>query len=258
MPTVRRSIPTNYLSNAIKSWRLATNHSSILRTLVIFNMDPIHPHYNLESQFLQDLFINSPSSRSKLPSWLRLYQRQTPLRSPRKLTLQDSAARVAWRSKEALDYAEVLQRCASLASSDMQYIIIVQDDILFRPSIRNVIHWSHQHIRPQVDKHDPQRHRLRRVCGASLFDLPPNNPNRLPDAHVLQTSNMVARVWPINYVTALHKYILHNFDEAPVDWLADRKCSGQKRSVLVMEPQPVRHRGAVSSFAENNRFDSLT
>lgn len=252
MPSVtrmRNGSHVEYVSNAVKSWRLATKESEDLRDLTVFDMDKApraHP------EWLKQVFSSEVKT---LPNWLKHEKREGKVRTPRKLTLGDSRERVEWRSKEAMDYAEVLNRCASSAPADVEYVIIVQDDVLFGLQMRNVLQWCDEHMKSKLVTNEKGTTRMVRVCGASLFDLAKDEAE---DGHKLRSSNMVARVWKRESVESMVKYLRYNFDEAPVDWLADRRCRSQRGQTFVMEPNPVRHRGAVSSFMQNEREGTLT
>lgn len=254
MPTVtRRSGRVEYVSNAVKSWRLATNRSLDLRRLAVFDMDV--PVSSASPAWLSAVF-GEGVKRGETPSWLTLLKRESnELEAPRKLTYGDSEERVRWRSKEALDYTEVLRRCAELTEGE--YVIVVQDDVLFTKRVTEVVHWCERHMVDEIVTDEKTgRRRMKRVCSVSLFDLPGAKSG--VDGHEIDASNMVARVWKVERVPAMEKYFQTNFDEAPVDWLADRICKSQRRKTLVMDPNPVRHRGKVSSFDRNNREGLLT
>lgn len=263
MPSVtRQNGGAEYVSNAVKSWRLATNTSVQLRRLVVFDMDVNADEQSPESRptpkWIHSVFSDPRVGDGlPLPSWLLLKKRSSnEVRKPRQFTYGDSEARVLWRSKEALDYAEVLLRCSQLTSG--KYVIIAQDDVLFRTSMKKVVDWCEKHmVDSYIEAGETGRRKIQRICGASLFDLA-SAANENVDGHLLDSSNMVARVWEVERVEGLHRYFAAMFDEAPVDWLADQKCKGQRRGTVVMEPNPVRHRGAVSSFAENKRMGTLT
>lgn len=254
MPTVtRRSGRIEYVSNAVKSWRLATNGSTTLRRIAVFDMDV--PMSSGTPAWLDAVFGESIKGK-ETPSWLTLLKRESKdVGAPRKHLHGDSEERVRWRSKEALDYAEVLRRCAELSKGP--YVIVVQDDILFTERVNEVVDWCERNmVDEMVTDEKTGRRRMMRVCSVSLFDLPGAKSGI--DGHVLDASNMVARVWKVDRVSTMEKYFRTNFDEAPVDWLADRICKSQRRKTLVMDPNPVRHRGKVSSFDQNNREGLLT
>lgn len=175
------------------------------------------------------------------------------MRAPQKQTLGDTLERVQWRSKEVLDYAQVLRRCAHMATGE--YILIAQDDVLFTPEINNVLDWANRVLVDGVREVDGRR-KMVRVCCGSLFDLPGTRTGE--DGHVLDSSNMVARLWRVDAVERVVQYLEERYDEAPVDWLVDWMCKGRRRVTLVMEPNPVKHRGKVSSFAGNQRDGMLT
>ncbi|CAN8065780.1 unnamed protein product [Agarophyton chilense] len=249
MPSVTRikgGIPVEYVSNAVKSWRLATNQSLDVRQLTVFDMD-LQPA--ARPSWLDNVF---DTALTDLPSWLKLSKRERPPIPHRKVTLGDDERRVEWRSKEALDYADVLLRC--MEENDVEYIIVVQDDVLFREQMKNVIQWCDKHLKESFVTNAQGRPKQIRMCSASLFDLSGGE----ADAHELRSSNMVARVWRRDFVQSMARYLTTNFDEAPVDWLADRRCRTQKRKTIVMEPNPVRHRGRISSFPSNLREKTIT
>lgn len=262
MPTVHRR-GVEYVSNAVKSWRVATKSAPALHRLVVFDMrDPRstrppfwHPHARWQHRVLSAPFPSSLRRDPPSPSWLSVLRRDAPLRMPRKLTLGDSAARVAWRAKEAQDYAHVLERCAALATGE--FFLVVQDDVLFTRGISASREWAAVHLR-EVPPHSGGG--VRRACSGSLFDLAQatSTGTRPLDGHALQASNLVARVWRKSDVPRVARYLAENFDEAPVDWLVDRLCKRRRWLTPVMEPNPVRHRGSVSSFAENKRQGTLT
>lgn len=254
MPTVRR-IGVEYVSNAVKSWRLATNGSIALRHLAVFDMDESassshRPHW------LHRVFVNETGADADgLPSWLSVHAREGAVRAPLRHTLGDSDARVAWRAKEAQDYAQVLRRCGALASG--AYLLVVQDDVLFTAGMADVAGWAERTLVVRESTDMRGRRQTQRVCGGALFDLASGNVTK-EDGHLLQSSNMVARLWRLDFLHRLAQFVDANFDDAPVDWLTDRLCKNSRRATRVMQPNPVRHRGAVSSFADNHRKDTLT
>lgn len=239
IPTVTRAEGSiEYISNTVKSFRLATNNTS-LHKLLVFDMD--HPPSE-NPIWLNSVFPDWKPTHN-LPSWLEVIHRESPVVPPQKATLGDSWGRVVWRSKEARDYAEVLRRCA--AQAEGRFIMLVQDDVLFHPEIAQVPQWAEKWFRDDVVV-SAGRTKVRRVCSASLFDAFGG-----VDGAELSASNMVARVWEVARVEAAVKYLERNFEEMPVDWLVDRLCKSQRRRTLVMWPNPVRHRGKVSSFEGN-------
>lgn len=259
MPTVTRGDGSvEYVSNAVKSWRLATNGSTDLRRLVVFDMDirTGSGHRSPLPSWIHSVFSKAAGwDGVSLPSWLSIsYREEGELSAPRKLTLGDSEERVRWRSKEALDYAQVLRRCTQAASG--RFVIVVQDDVLFSQRIKEVVAWCEAHMEESVFVNEQGRMRMIRYCSASLFDLPDSSEKQ--DGQELSSSNMVARVWEVERARAFVKYITSNYDEAPVDWLADRMCKSQRRKTVVMHPNAVRHRGVVSSFEKNQREGTLT
>jgi hypothetical protein len=180
--------------------------------------------------------------------WLRLERRGSDdVPAPVRQTHGDGPERVAWRSKEALDYAEVLERCASLARG--RYVAVVQDDVLFAAGFRRVSAWLDE---LEDAAGEPW-------CSASLFDMS-GGPGG--GAAVLRSSNMVARVWDVGdggrAVGRLAAYLRARFDASPVDWLADAWCKRRRRRSWAAAPSLVRHRGRVSSFADNAREGTLT
>lgn len=249
MPTVSRR-GAEYVSNAVKSWRLATNASTTMRRLIVFEMD--YPISKRMPSWRGRVFRkNVKPGTMASPSWLAVMQRQGTPPETQKLTLGDSVARVQWRSKEAADYGEVLTRCAAEAKG--RYVMIVQDDVLFTSAIDSVVSWFDRQIVRLSSI--PNGTRRKRMCSVSLFDLSEKD---AVDGHEIRSSNMVARVWETERAHRVARFLQSNFDEAPVDWLADRMCRGGRRVTLVMEPNVVRHRGAVSSFSENLREATLT
>lgn len=156
-----------------------------------------------------------------------------------------------WRSKEALDYALVLETCSEKASAlRHEVMLVVQDDVVFTPAFGNVLEWAKPAF-AEVETIKRGKRRVIRVCSASLFDFGPGK-----DKSKLKSSNLVARVWKLAHVTKLVEHIKQRYDQMPVDWLVDKWC-GTKISV-VMHPNAVRHRGKVGSFQGNNRESLLT
>lgn len=253
MPTITRK-GAEYVSNAVKSWRIATNGSTVMRRLVVFDMD-VHssgePQGNQRPTWLDRVF----DKKDDIPTWLMLANRESTPQQARKHTLGDSEARVAWRSKEAQDYAEVLRRCADMTTG--RYVLILQDDVLFTSAFHNAVQWADTTLRQREYKDEQGRTRIQRICSGSLFDMAPEDIKQ-KDGHVLESSNMVARIWPLDIVPRIFNYIATNFDEKPVDWLVDEMCRRSRRVTLVMEPNVVRHRGAISSFSGNKRESMLT
>lgn len=237
IPTVTRADGSvEYVSNAVKSWYLA--HNGAPPNLVIYDMDRVPSR----RKWLQSI--------GEYPSWLKVQHLNAATGTPRKQTYNDSVQRVAWRSKEAQDYAAVLRACAKLTESsgddddDDGHILIVQDDVLFHERIRYAAKWALKAMAPGAGK--------KRVCSTALFDLG-HGVDKMP----LTSSNLVARYWRARDAAEFANYIESNFDEAPVDWLADRWC--RRRGIVpVLRPSPLRHRGKVSSFVGNKRDNLLT
>lgn len=266
MPTVSRE-GVEYISNAVKSWRIATNGSHTIRRLIIFEMDNSKSNKNSSSSFpdwLGRVFFDNVGIK-RLPSWLEIHQRQGEAREARKQTLGDSKSRVNWRSKEAQDYAQVLKRCTEMVATSAKYVLIVQDDVLFTSGIQNAVHWADEVLK-EKEYFDERRGKntMQRICSGSLFDITPHQGDDLhnsplsKDGHVQHKSNMVAKIWQLSFAARVVQYIERNYDEKPVDWLVDDMCRHGRRATLVMEPNTVRHRGAVSSFPANQRHGLLT
>lgn len=232
MPSVRRkSGEVEYVSNAVKSWGLATEGGTKVGRLVVFDMD-----------------VEGDSVEKNLGgmqgAWWEVRKRERYVKSPRMRTHGDSVERVQWRSKEALDYAEVLERCVEEASaSGVEYVLIVQDDVLFRPEFIGV--------GGQVGKIDEQKDG--KTCAVSLFDI-----GSVKDGQKQNTSNMVAKVIKLKRARGMARYIRSKYDQSPVDWLADEYCRNWGLQTLVIVPNVVRHRGKVSSFSGNEREGLLT
>lgn len=245
MPSVTRA-NAEYVSNSVKSFRLATRNSTSLRRVVVYSMDdpPSEPAW-LGSVFEGWLVTN------ELPSWLEVLPREGVVKQPRGTTLGDSWERVVWRSKEALDYAQVLERCAD--ATQAAWVIVVQDDVLFGSSINDAATWAERSIVDEVKVVNGRR--VARVCSGSLFDIGDAGSR---DGDALRSSNMVARVWRRHDVDGWVKHFREMYDAAPVDWLADSRCQRRRGWVPVMWPNAVRHRGRVSSFAQNHREGLLT
>jgi N-Acetylglucosaminyltransferase-IV (GnT-IV) conserved region len=266
MPTVVRRDGIEYVSNAVKSWREKTKDGLApgLGRLIVFDMNDDHDTGTAHQAAWLARTFNSDASQAAAMTdgWLVLMSGRTDSsfkRFPRKLTHGDSAERVRWRSKEVLDYAFVLQRCAAMATG--QYIAVVQDDVLFTGVIAGVVGWLNEHMAAAPSTSTGA------WCSASLFDI--GNRGRAARhgsgstrVHELDTSNMVARVFAADRggkdIGRLARYLRRRFDDSPVDWLADEHCRAQGRKTYVMRPNPIRHRGAVSSFALNQRVGLLT
>lgn len=246
MPSVTRSNGSvEYVSNAVKSWYLA--HSRAPPPLIVFDMD---------AKPGGRAWRNAVGAISG--SWLTTLHLEVPFRTPRKRTLTDSVQRVRWRSKEARDYAAVLRECAwraveQGAESDA-LVLIVQDDVLFRPDAARARTWADGAMRLGARSRKSRTGQVlpQRVCSASLFDMGGVGND------VLVSSNLVARYWRVGEAKAAAEYFERHFDDAPIDWLADDWCKKKHAVVAVMRPNPLRHRGRVSSFAENKRDNLLT
>lgn len=146
-----------------------------------------------------------------------------------------------WRSKEALDYAEVLGRCAAETHGD--FVAVVQDDVLFRRSWEGVEGWIRE-----------LEGATGGWCSASLF----NDEDGVEGVRVLRGSNLVGRVWKVRDVHDVSMFIRKRFDKSPVDWLVDDWCRRKKLKSWARGRSFLRHRGRVSSFKENAREGTLT
>jgi N-Acetylglucosaminyltransferase-IV (GnT-IV) conserved region len=255
MPTVVRRDDVEYVSNAVKSWRAITvdGRSPGLRRLIVFDMNSNdESSIAHQSSWLNRTFASDAAFKYALADgWLVLEHGGRVMREPRMLTHGDSVERVRWRAKEALDYALVLQRCSRLAKG--RYVAIVQDDVLFTRGITEAVSWLDEHMAGAEDA----------WFSASLFDVGDHQPKAGElRARKLNSSNMVARVYDSidgqRNLRRFVRYLRARFDESPVDWLADQYCAAHRRKSYVMLPNPVRHRGAISSFADNKRTGLLT
>ncbi len=248
MPTVTRSDgEVEYVSNAAKSWYLA--HNGVPPPLYVYDMDADTQPTRWRSRV-----------GASQTTWLKQLRLDLPSVTPQRYTLNDSVTRVKWRSKEALDYSGVLRDCARIArlsptTTDDTVILVVQDDVLFRREITTSREWAANALadsgRSRVNR--AGREVPVRTCSASLFDLGDgvgDEPQGI--------SNLVARYWRVGEADAFADYIERHFEDAPVDWLADRWCRRRRATVPVLRPNPVRHRGRVSSFIENKREELLT
>lgn len=247
MPTVARAGGAEYVSNAVKSWALAAPRAA--PRLAVFEMDAdAAVRAAHRSAWMSKVGVAPPG--------LVVRERGSEeVVEPVRRTHGDDEARVRWRSKEALDYAEVLERCAEMAEG--RYVAVVQDDVLFTAGFRGVVDWLDV-LHGIVGE---------RWCSASLFDLP-TQPWQWRwfgadmRARELQSSNMVARVWDLSddrkAISGFVAYVRRQFDSSPVDWLAGSWCKKKRRRTWTSLPNLVRHRGMVSSFEENSRKDTLT
>lgn len=249
MPTVTRGNGSvEYVSNAAKSWWLA--HAGNPPPLRVYEMDA-GPEGPTAPSWLSSVGSRGPPETG----WLRTRRLTAQARSPRRLTHGDSAERVAWRSKEAQDYASVLRHCvAAAALAGDSEVLVVQDDVLFTPAFPKATEWARGVLvdgaRTRVNAQGVRR--PERVCSASLFDITGKGTEKLT------SSNLVARVWRIEEALRVADYVENRFDHAPVDWLTDHWCRKHHGIVAVLRPNPVRHRGQVSSFSGNEREGTLT
>lgn len=272
VPTVARPNNIEYASNTVKSWRVATMNNSYMGRMIVFEMDVDERSRDTHQKlWLSRVFNADPFSSNS--SWLEVRHRRSDfIRAPRKRTHGDSVERVSWRSKEALDYAEVLERCASLTDGD--YIAIFQDDVLFAPHVDKLLdQLDAVMLTPSTAAAENQLRSSHAGndgiwCGASLFDVneQENEVAKSSSSSFYffpqRSSNMVARVYSLRdggkFVSRLVKFIRRRFDESPVDWLVDQFCAHQGYTTYVLRPLAVRHRGAVSSLKGNKREGLLT
>lgn len=262
MPTVTRANGSvEYVSNAVKSWYLVHKRSGKRRIppLVVYDMNSINSNNNNWASKIGD-----PSTMENEP-WFSIVRLNLTHVNPTRHTLGDNPQRVRWRTKEARDYAGVLRDCARRATNmyssaaSENYVLMVQDDVLFRRDAAS------SHLWAQRIMNDSQRTRVtysgktvhQKVCSASLWENASHNSDG-EEEEEMKGSNLVARYWRIDDVENIAAYIERHFDDAPVDWLADRWCRKRRGVVPCKRPNPVRHRGKVSSFAENKRDDLLS
>lgn len=261
VPTVSRPRDVEYVSRTVKSWFIAARTATFLRRIHVFDMNvdqtsrDEHRRRWLTRVFEDAAEAGLLDDQTRTPPWLVLEERSTDtIAEPVRQTHGDAPDRIAWRSKEVLDYAEVLERCADAAAGE--FFMIVQDDILFTNQVQHVLQWSSDLFRSADDSDggsSRKQNKHRKWCGASLFDFGSHDGVDIP---AQRNSNMVARVYRKAAVRERRQvlaYLRANFDVSPVDWLFDEFCRRRGRRVAVMFPYPVRHRGEVSSFVANTR-----
>lgn len=242
MPTVARANGSvEYVSNAAKSWWLA--HAGDPPPLRVFEMDagPDGP--------------TAPEHGPPDTGWLRTRRLAGAWLVPRQQLPGVSAERIAWRSKQTQDYASVLRSCAAAATdAGAGEVLILEDDVLFRPAFASAGEWARRMLadgaRTHIDKEGVRRNV--RVCSVSLFDLSGRGMQRL------RSRDNVARVWRVGDALSVADYVENHYTHAPVDWLTDDWCRKRRAIAAVLRPNPVRHRGLVSSFRPNARNQTLT
>mmetsp|Transcript_28015 Transcript_28015/g.110137 ORF Transcript_28015/g.110137 Transcript_28015/m.110137 type:complete len:109 (-) Transcript_28015:2112-2438(-) len=107
MPTVSRPKGASYVDAAARTFREVTRNSPYIRRLVIFVMD-LEPQKNAVVQRLKR------ASKAHHHSWLTVLDgERRNAQEPARREHGDPPDRIMWRSKEALDYAETLERYLS-------------------------------------------------------------------------------------------------------------------------------------------------
>eukprot|EP00186_Timspurckia_oligopyrenoides_P001061 CAMPEP_0182442020 /NCGR_PEP_ID=MMETSP1172-20130603/1000_1 /TAXON_ID=708627 /ORGANISM="Timspurckia oligopyrenoides, Strain CCMP3278" /LENGTH=217 /DNA_ID=CAMNT_0024636687 /DNA_START=369 /DNA_END=1022 /DNA_ORIENTATION=+ len=207
-------------------------------------MHPAHErlNYPVPQRLFQEFHSNQSSQYKNKQHTLSVRFRSGIRAEPRVQTHGDSLDRVKWRSYEAQDYAQVLQRCVIdnyQKYGEFQYVLIIQDDVEFTSEMENVYAWI---LNASKDK------AMKRFCSLSLYDE-----DQEEDKGMLRASNMVARVWRVSSAMKFSGYVDAYFDRSPVDWLANDFCrwSGNRKT-FVMVPNPVRHLGIISTFEGKN------
>ncbi|KAA8494079.1 hypothetical protein FVE85_4054 [Porphyridium purpureum] len=228
IPTVARPGGVEYLSSTLDSLAyqldLAGNKPAWLDGVTVYNM-----HVPAEEHVTPQRYFESKRSRR---AWLRVRIRNEPVREHRVMTHGDGIRRVVWRSKEAQDYELTLQMCMA-ENPHVTYFAVVQDDVEFNEGIRDLASWvAQRYSRPAA------------VCSLSLYDedsaTPPNGE--------LRADNMVARVWERSRAADFANYIYERYDVDPVDWLARSFCKRKRKPTRVMVPNPLSHRGEISTL----------
>mmetsp|Transcript_6891 Transcript_6891/g.20970 ORF Transcript_6891/g.20970 Transcript_6891/m.20970 type:complete len:289 (-) Transcript_6891:872-1738(-) len=234
MPTTLRPRHVDYVTAAVRSFRQATRDHPHLRRLVVFVMDK-NPSTNYVAARL--------ARTAKKHPWLTVLEREDrESRKPTRMLHGDPPERVQWRSKEALDYIEVLRRCTDLAKDD-QLVVIFQDDVEFDPSLWSVTNWAD----------DMLRRLQKKVCVLSLSDI-----KQKKDGAPERIANMVAKIYDRKTANEFVDYASDMFDHSPIDWLIMYFCKDRGQKILVRVPNPVHHKGLVSTFSRNRRNQILT
>lgn len=110
MPTVMRPGGVEYVTTALRSFREATRNHRNLRRLFLFVMDTDPASNRMAAQLER-------ASMTTEGEWLQVLPRQNAVnRKPERMNHGDSFERVQWRSKEALDYVQALQRSVASPS----------------------------------------------------------------------------------------------------------------------------------------------
>ncbi|KAJ8902120.1 hypothetical protein NDN08_006528 [Rhodosorus marinus] len=231
MPTVSRPKGASYVDAAARTFREVTRNSPYFRRLVIFVMD-LEPQKNVVVQRLKR------ASKARAHSWLTVLDgERRHAKDPTRREHGDPPDRITWRSKEALDYAETLERCIEIAG-DVSYILVVQDDVTFGQEFKDIAIWADRlHRRPKS-----------RICALSLFDI-----SQRVDSKPEKSSNMVAKLYKPAVAKEFVDYARSMFDHSPIDWLHRDFCAARNLQILVKYPNPIDHKGVVSTFERNKR-----
>lgn len=175
-------------------------------------------------------------------------------------TLGDPAARVRWRSNEALDYSRLLNLTYAEGT---KYILIVQDDTFAAPDLGRHV----QETIAEVERRDPEfgmvslytdTHRPRKVQNA-VFEQERGPTNPLMYGRAGQA---VALLYRREVVPALCEFISQNYMEAPLDWLiysyvGHLDNDGAGRSVYGTVPNLFQHVGWASTARFKNKVQGV-
>lgn len=146
----------------------------------------------------------------------------------------DSLARILWRSKQCLDFAQALRVCLAMES---EYVLLLEDDVIATDHfVPKILTWMDEKFKEKKD-----------WLFISLFstDYP-------IDGQLYEYGMCSQALLFRNDVNLSHliEYIEVNFDKSPVDWLLRDYVRAHHWNVYVRVPSLFQHIGVVRSLSE--------
>lgn len=230
----------NYVHETLLSLLENMNDSEREKAIILLwnGNSPTSEHKELVSALGNDPIL----VRAQEKGILVVTGRETPypqLSGPLKQNFGDSMQRIMWRSKQALDFASVMEYAVELQkdfSNPIPFYLQLEDDIIASPGfVTRILNRVHEY----------------EGSGTSWSMLSFYCPHPIADGHRLEAGQFygfIGQLFRMTDLPSIANYFTVNFDDRPVDWLMKDYIVERKGRILVHSPSLFQHVGHHSSL----------